>query len=290
MKIYKVKVSKVPDRERRRPSKKMIQFKFIIEDLDVQREYDPSQSTTLILQTKDGGLAVGIMKTVEAYEVQRDDDKVYFEVDQNIKMDENELYDITFISNDSTLSHGYDAIKNIKKYDLEEYFRDFDKEPASLDQVSQAEVARQSGQDNVYPIEVISNVPCSSNNVIEISSNSSSSSNTSYDDSYNQFTSNLEPDSSESGFASGAETYQKIAMLYSIPPISKKVFFNWMNKSIGDNQEQMVAVQNIVNATARPFPYVVFGPPGEFLKFKFQNNLLIDMFINGRNWKDNSAR
>ncbi|CRK88261.1 CLUMA_CG002041, isoform A [Clunio marinus] len=38
--------------------------------------------------------------------------------------------------------------------------------------------------------------------------------------------------------------------------------FEWLNDQIANNQEQMTAIKNIVNCTAYPFPYVVFGPPG----------------------------
>lgn len=38
--------------------------------------------------------------------------------------------------------------------------------------------------------------------------------------------------------------------------------FEWYNEQIGTNEEQMTAIKNIVNCTAYPFPYVVFGPPG----------------------------
>ena len=38
--------------------------------------------------------------------------------------------------------------------------------------------------------------------------------------------------------------------------------FEWLNKKIETNEEQKSAVKNIVNCTAYPFPYVVFGPPG----------------------------
>lgn len=38
--------------------------------------------------------------------------------------------------------------------------------------------------------------------------------------------------------------------------------FEWFNKDVLANQEQMTAIKNIVNCTAYPFPYVVFGPPG----------------------------
>ena len=38
--------------------------------------------------------------------------------------------------------------------------------------------------------------------------------------------------------------------------------FQWYNQQIGTNEEQKLAIKNIVNCTAYPFPYVVFGPPG----------------------------
>lgn len=38
--------------------------------------------------------------------------------------------------------------------------------------------------------------------------------------------------------------------------------FEWYNKQIATNEEQKTAIMNIVNCTAYPFPYVVFGPPG----------------------------
>lgn len=38
--------------------------------------------------------------------------------------------------------------------------------------------------------------------------------------------------------------------------------FEWYNEQIKTNEEQMTAIKNIVNCTAYPFPYVVFGPPG----------------------------
>lgn len=38
--------------------------------------------------------------------------------------------------------------------------------------------------------------------------------------------------------------------------------FEWYNQQIATNEEQMSAIKNIVNCTAYPFPYVVFGPPG----------------------------
>lgn len=41
--------------------------------------------------------------------------------------------------------------------------------------------------------------------------------------------------------------------------------FDWINKKIESNEEQKIAVQSIVNGKARPFPFIVFGPPGKRL-------------------------
>jgi hypothetical protein len=38
--------------------------------------------------------------------------------------------------------------------------------------------------------------------------------------------------------------------------------FEFFNKSIEGNVEQMLAIKNIVNCTAYPYPQIVFGPPG----------------------------
>lgn len=38
--------------------------------------------------------------------------------------------------------------------------------------------------------------------------------------------------------------------------------FQWCNDQIGTNEEQMTAIKNIVNCSAYPYPYIVFGPPG----------------------------
>ncbi|XP_053685734.1 putative helicase MOV-10 [Sabethes cyaneus] len=49
------------------------------------------------------------------------------------------------------------------------------------------------------------------------------------------------------------------------PPASTKKQFcisSWFNQTIISNPEQQVAVQNIVNQTSHPLPYVLFGPPG----------------------------
>jgi helicase MOV-10 len=38
--------------------------------------------------------------------------------------------------------------------------------------------------------------------------------------------------------------------------------FNWMNPSIATNEEQQIAIQNIVNCSSYPSPYIIYGPPG----------------------------
>ena len=38
--------------------------------------------------------------------------------------------------------------------------------------------------------------------------------------------------------------------------------FNWHNRDIVSNAEQIIAIQNIVNDTSFPAPYILFGPPG----------------------------
>jgi hypothetical protein len=39
--------------------------------------------------------------------------------------------------------------------------------------------------------------------------------------------------------------------------------FEWANPQLRDNREQQIAIMNVVNRTAYPLPYVIFGPPGE---------------------------
>lgn len=38
--------------------------------------------------------------------------------------------------------------------------------------------------------------------------------------------------------------------------------FKWFNPNVASNVEQQTAIVSIVNETARPYPYVLFGPPG----------------------------
>ncbi|XP_055547329.1 putative helicase MOV-10 isoform X2 [Wyeomyia smithii] len=48
------------------------------------------------------------------------------------------------------------------------------------------------------------------------------------------------------------------------PPKKEMVYkdFVWSSKNVSSNREQMAAVENIVNRTAFPAPYILFGPPG----------------------------
>lgn len=39
--------------------------------------------------------------------------------------------------------------------------------------------------------------------------------------------------------------------------------FQWTSSHIRNNNEQLTAIKNIVNCTAFPYPYLIFGPPGE---------------------------
>ena len=41
-----------------------------------------------------------------------------------------------------------------------------------------------------------------------------------------------------------------------------KTVLKWRNNDIKSNPEQMQAVQNIVDGTANPYPFIIFGPPG----------------------------
>lgn len=59
---------------------------------------------------------------------------------------------------------------------------------------------------------------------------------------------------------------------FSVKPYHKEVphrtfdeaEFKWFNKKIAANKEQKIAITNIVNGSAFPFPYIIFGPPGKF--------------------------
>lgn len=37
---------------------------------------------------------------------------------------------------------------------------------------------------------------------------------------------------------------------------------DWFNKEIKNNEEQKQAVEHIISQTAKPAPYILFGPPG----------------------------
>lgn len=48
--------------------------------------------------------------------------------------------------------------------------------------------------------------------------------------------------------------------------ISREEFnenFEWMNPSINENVEQQIAIKNIINCSAYPSPYIIFGGPGK---------------------------
>lgn len=49
-------------------------------------------------------------------------------------------------------------------------------------------------------------------------------------------------------------------MVANVPQIHED--FEWFNSNIADNKEQKIAIANIVNCTAFPLPYIIFGPPG----------------------------
>lgn len=254
MEMSKVKVLKVHEGERLKPHKKVPQFMFSIDDIDVMREFDPHQSTTLLLQSG-FSLVVGIMKTLGPYEApSKPDGEVYFEIDEKFKIDEEKLYDITFIPSDFSMSLGYEALTSISKYGLQKYFQDFDQEPSASAASASATLNKASNPDVVQHIEVDTSSP----EGIEVFSSSSDSS---FEDvcrrespQTHEFATRYQPGSSE------IETYQKMAQLYSLSPPSSS--FKWMNHNIAHNKEQQIAVKNIVKSTAKPFPFIVFGPPG----------------------------
>jgi len=37
---------------------------------------------------------------------------------------------------------------------------------------------------------------------------------------------------------------------------------DWVNPNVAKNEEQKQAVKKILNKTAHPAPYIIFGPPG----------------------------
>ncbi|XP_029731593.1 putative helicase MOV-10 isoform X1 [Aedes albopictus] len=45
-------------------------------------------------------------------------------------------------------------------------------------------------------------------------------------------------------------------------PLETIASFQWIRRSVASNEEQMVAIRNIVNQTSFPAPYILFGPPG----------------------------
>lgn len=54
--------------------------------------------------------------------------------------------------------------------------------------------------------------------------------------------------------------------------------FKWFNPKIAANKEQIIAISNIVNGASFPFPYIIFGPPGNISKI-IKNLITIFFFI-----------
>lgn len=54
--------------------------------------------------------------------------------------------------------------------------------------------------------------------------------------------------------------------------------FKWCNTNINSNDQQKVAIKNIVNCSAYPFPYCIFGPPGKKLYKNFINIYFFNLF------------
>lgn len=61
--------------------------------------------------------------------------------------------------------------------------------------------------------------------------------------------------------------------------------FKWKNPQLENNVEQQTAIKKIVNRTAYPLPYVIFGPPGEFLDSNWRSlkNFSTFLFRNRKN-------
>lgn len=64
---------------------------------------------------------------------------------------------------------------------------------------------------------------------------------------------------------------QKYFLEFDVAPVKCLKFFKdhqkvesfeWLDKRVATNNEQMMAIKNIVNCTAYPFPFIIFGPPG----------------------------
>lgn len=58
------------------------------------------------------------------------------------------------------------------------------------------------------------------------------------------------------------ENFQEPPVAVGRMAAEKIAVVEWFNKAIEKNEEQKVAIRSILNCTAYPFPYVVFGPPG----------------------------
>lgn len=54
-----------------------------------------------------------------------------------------------------------------------------------------------------------------------------------------------------------------ISTKYKPVDVSSMKKLEWINKAIESNEEQMLAVESIVHCKSAPYPFIVFGPPGE---------------------------
>lgn len=66
----------------------------------------------------------------------------------------------------------------------------------------------------------------------------------------------------ECGLVPFFSDFEEPPKMYKKDNDMKREEFEWFNQQIAANEEQKLAIKNIVNSTAFPFPYVVFGPPG----------------------------
>ena len=68
--------------------------------------------------------------------------------------------------------------------------------------------------------------------------------------------------------------------------------FRFFNQAVVNNPEQLSAIMNIISGSSRPYPYIIFGPPGTgktvtlveailqvSIKFSFLEFILCDSYI-----------
>lgn len=63
--------------------------------------------------------------------------------------------------------------------------------------------------------------------------------------------------------------------------------FEWANSNVAQNEEQKLAIKKIVTSSAKPLPFIVFGPPGKCDRIGNMN--VSSLVLRCRNWKDNCA-